>query len=246
MTKLSTRARRIWSSLTIMRRQTRWLIWMWRQKIKIGKCKSWPLISNSLTLILLRAQTCCPCMRSRHRQSQRSLKMVMSPSSSEWVSRDTMEGLYYCILCRNLPFFLVMLANLPAVMGLYIPYMYLPGVRQIWFYFEKSLRLCPDHSAEGPVQERVCSSHFIDWVLQHRWQDCIRGCHWPSKSWRREALCSSHLFLGYQISLLCLFVFAYRHEQIENQLLLVPNIVSRLLFDVCIQWHMSGICLAGD
>ena len=24
---------------------------------------------------------------------------------------------------RNLPFFLVMLANLPAVMGLYIPYM---------------------------------------------------------------------------------------------------------------------------
>ena len=46
---------------------------------------------NSLTLILLRAQTCCPCMRSRPRQSQRSLRMVMSPSSSERVSRDTME-----------------------------------------------------------------------------------------------------------------------------------------------------------
>ena len=69
--------------------------------MKIWKCKSCPLISNSLTLILLRAQTCCPCMRSRHRQSQRSLKMVMSPSSSEWVSADTMERLYYCIPCAG-------------------------------------------------------------------------------------------------------------------------------------------------
>ena len=37
-------------------------------------------------------------------------------------------------LRRNLPFFLVMLANLPAVMGLYIPYMYLPGVRKTKIY----------------------------------------------------------------------------------------------------------------
>ena len=49
----------------------------------------------------------------------------------KWASQQGHNGeaRYYCILCRNLPFFLVMLANLPAVMGLYIPYMYLPGVR---------------------------------------------------------------------------------------------------------------------
>ena len=29
---------------------------------------------------------------------------------------------------KNIPFLLVMLANLPAVMGLYIPYMFLPGM----------------------------------------------------------------------------------------------------------------------
>ena len=50
---------------------------------KIWKCNRWPPISNSLTLILLRAQTCCPCMRRRQRQSRKSLRMVMSPSSSE-------------------------------------------------------------------------------------------------------------------------------------------------------------------
>jgi len=36
----------------------------------------------------------------------------------------------YLTVLKNLPFFLVMLANLPAVMGLYIPYMYLPGITQ--------------------------------------------------------------------------------------------------------------------
>jgi hypothetical protein len=30
--------------------------------------------------------------------------------------------------CRNVPFLLVMIGNLPAVMGLYIPYMFLPAV----------------------------------------------------------------------------------------------------------------------
>jgi len=36
----------------------------------------------------------------------------------------------YLTVLKNLPFFLVMLSNLPAVMGLYIPYMYLPGITQ--------------------------------------------------------------------------------------------------------------------
>merc|ERR1719430_739673 len=36
----------------------------------------------------------------------------------------------YLTVLKNVPFFLVMLANLPAVMGLYIPYMYLPGITQ--------------------------------------------------------------------------------------------------------------------
>merc|ERR1719239_667701 len=34
----------------------------------------------------------------------------------------------YLTVLKNVPFFLVMLANLPAVMGLYIPYMFLPGI----------------------------------------------------------------------------------------------------------------------
>ena len=34
----------------------------------------------------------------------------------------------YLTVLKNTPFLCVMLANLPAVMGLYIPYMFLPGV----------------------------------------------------------------------------------------------------------------------
>ena len=34
----------------------------------------------------------------------------------------------YLTVLKNIPFLCVMLANLPAVMGLYIPYMFLPGV----------------------------------------------------------------------------------------------------------------------
>merc|ERR1719436_2032761 len=36
----------------------------------------------------------------------------------------------YLTVLKNLPFSLVMLGNLPAVMGLYIPYMFLPGITQ--------------------------------------------------------------------------------------------------------------------
>ena len=34
----------------------------------------------------------------------------------------------YLTVLKNVPFLMVMLGNLPAVMGLYIPYMFLPGV----------------------------------------------------------------------------------------------------------------------
>ena len=44
--------------------------------------------------------------------------------------------------------------------------------------------MCPDHSAEGLVQGWICSSHLIDWVLQHRRKDCFRSCHGSSKSRR--------------------------------------------------------------
>lgn len=36
----------------------------------------------------------------------------------------------YLTVLKNVPFLLVMLGNLPAVMGLYIPYMFLPGITQ--------------------------------------------------------------------------------------------------------------------
>ena len=39
----------------------------------------------------------------------------------------------YLTVIKNVPFLFLMLANLPAVMGLYIPYMFLPGVSNVSF-----------------------------------------------------------------------------------------------------------------
>ena len=46
----------------------------------------------------------------------------------------------YLTVLKNVPFLCVMLANLPAVMGLYIPYVFLPGVSAL------SLSLCSNCS----------------------------------------------------------------------------------------------------
>ena len=37
----------------------------------------------------------------------------------------------YLTTLKNIPCLLVMLGNIPAIMGLYIPYMFLPGVRKL-------------------------------------------------------------------------------------------------------------------
>ena len=47
---------------------------------------------------------------------------------TEEVSVSTPQENGYLTVLKNVPFLCVMLANLPAVMGLYIPYMFLPGV----------------------------------------------------------------------------------------------------------------------
>ena len=43
----------------------------------------------------------------------------------------------YITVLKNIPFLFVMLGNLPAVMGLYITYMFLPGVRFGNFYVSR-------------------------------------------------------------------------------------------------------------
>ena len=48
------------------------------------------------------------------------------PSEEVTVAAPKENG--YLTVLKNAPFLCVMLANLPAVMGLYIPYMFLPGV----------------------------------------------------------------------------------------------------------------------
>ena len=55
--------------------------------------------------------------------------LVKTETETETVVVEKENG--YLTVLKNVPFLLVMLGNLPAVMGLYIPYMFLPGVRFI-------------------------------------------------------------------------------------------------------------------
>jgi hypothetical protein len=51
-----------------------------------------------------------------------------APSKDAHIESEPEPENGYLTVLKNKPFVLVMIANLPAVMGLYIPYMYLPGV----------------------------------------------------------------------------------------------------------------------
>ena len=48
----------------------------------------------------------------------------------------------YLTVIKNVPFLCVMLANLPAVMGLYIPYMFLPGVSAVGVAASQTCKQC--------------------------------------------------------------------------------------------------------
>ena len=48
-----------------------------------------------------------------------------------------------CTLAGNVPFLLIVLANLPGVMGIYIPYMFLPVV--------KHTKFAPNHACDKPL-----------------------------------------------------------------------------------------------
>ena len=54
--------------------------------------------------------------------------LIEESSSTAVEKKEDSQGNGYLAVIKNVPFLCVMLANLPAVMGLYIPYMFLPGV----------------------------------------------------------------------------------------------------------------------
>ena len=58
----------------------------------------------------------------------------------------------YLTPLKNIPCLLVMLGNIPAIMGLYIPYMFLPGVRTLLTIIATLLILCLDNPAERPAR----------------------------------------------------------------------------------------------
>ena len=63
----------------------------------------------------------------KQNESLVKLEKEQDDNSENETATDKKENGYMTVL-KNVPFLCLMLANLPAVMGLYIPYMFLPGV----------------------------------------------------------------------------------------------------------------------
>ena len=63
----------------------------------------------------------------KQNESLVKLEKEQDDNSENEIATDKKENGYLTVL-KNVPFLCLMLANLPAVMGLYIPYMFLPGV----------------------------------------------------------------------------------------------------------------------
>ena len=63
----------------------------------------------------------------KQNESLVKLEKEQDDNSENETATDKKENGYLTVI-KNVPFLCLMLANLPAVMGLYIPYMFLPGV----------------------------------------------------------------------------------------------------------------------
>ena len=74
-------------------------------------------------------------------------KLVKTEQEDKVVPAQKENG--YITVLKNVPFLFVMLGNLPAVMGLYIPYMFLPGVRFLLYIHIKITLQFRSHNKEG-------------------------------------------------------------------------------------------------
>ena len=102
--------------------------WQWCNRVVAGFCLLCTLLGLTMKPV--------PRTATRDQDSVTELKQqagskeevaLLEAGAAEQAGKDKENG--YVTVLKNIPFLLVMLGNLPAVMGLYIPYMFLPGVR---------------------------------------------------------------------------------------------------------------------
>ena len=138
----------------------------------------------------------------------------------------------YLTTLKNIPCLLVMLGNIPAIMGLYIPYMFLPGVRTLLTMIATLLILCLDNPAERPARIWLSSPHFSHWVLQHRRPHCGRSCHRPPQGWCSPGVNN------------CIVLWYWSHYYVSILDMCFTGAICPFLMTLCFDfWSFTAVCI---
>jgi len=104
--------------------------WQWCNRIVAGFCLACTVLGATMKPVPRPANEDGDSITELKRQNEAPIikKEAQADEKAEEVTGAKENG--YLTVLKNIPFLCVMLANLPAVMGLYIPYMFLPGITQ--------------------------------------------------------------------------------------------------------------------
>merc|ERR1719412_2938644 len=113
--------------------------WQWCNRIVAGFCLLCTLLGMTMKPVPRRAKDEEDSITELKKQTEERpiIKQQEAPDTCcatkeapKEEAKEAAKGNGYLTVIKNVPFLCVMLANLPAVMGLYIPYMFLPGITQ--------------------------------------------------------------------------------------------------------------------
>lgn len=101
--------------------------WQWCNRVVAGFCLLCTLLGLTMKPVPRPAtQDQDSITELKQQAGSKEEVALLEAGAAEQAGREKENG--YVTVLKNIPFLLVMLGNLPAVMGLYIPYMFLPGV----------------------------------------------------------------------------------------------------------------------
>jgi len=103
--------------------------WQWCNRIVASFCLGCSLLGATMKPVPRKPRDDEDSITELKKQNESLVKLEkeQDDNSENEIATDKKENGYLTVL-KNVPFLCLMLANLPAVMGLYIPYMFLPGI----------------------------------------------------------------------------------------------------------------------
>jgi len=103
--------------------------WQWCNRIVASFCLACTILGATMKPVPMPSkdeENSITEIKENIKKDRENVTLIKESTNSEEEEKES----GYLAVIKNVPFLCVMLANLPAVMGLYIPYMFLPGISQ--------------------------------------------------------------------------------------------------------------------